>query len=239
MRFFGYLLIFLISFPGLIATGQEPQEALPKVVRHDQPIYPPLARTARIEGEVHLKITTDGESISNVEVQSGHPILTKAAEENVRTWKFASHLPGAYSVTYQYKLMSHELEVEFLQQPAVVQLLASPPELHTQWGYLSLGTWKAQLKSAHGKYTRVFNLSYSGPHGEWLAGSTADSKGNSEEIDEGYINAGLLGFMIDLAQPDGKKMRTFFTGKILGAKILGAFVDNTGITGEWTAVRTR
>jgi protein TonB len=50
------------------------------MVRLVNPIYPPLARQARITGEVELKlgIRRDGSVLSAVAV-NGHPMLTQAA----------------------------------------------------------------------------------------------------------------------------------------------------------------
>jgi protein TonB len=51
------------------------------------PVYPPLARTARIEGKVHLVgiIGKDG-TIQDLKVMDGHPLLVKAAVEAVKQW---------------------------------------------------------------------------------------------------------------------------------------------------------
>lgn len=54
-----------------------------------QPQYPPLARQARIQGTVVLQalIGKDG-SIQNLHVVSGHPMLTNAALEAVKEWRY-------------------------------------------------------------------------------------------------------------------------------------------------------
>src|SRR5215472_3048791 len=54
-----------------------------------QPQYPPLARQARIQGVVVLQalIGKDG-NIQNLHVVSGHPMLTNAALEAVKEWKY-------------------------------------------------------------------------------------------------------------------------------------------------------
>ena len=53
------------------------------------PVYPPLARQARITGTVRfrLRITRDG-SVDNLTLLSGHPLLVGAAMEAVKQWKF-------------------------------------------------------------------------------------------------------------------------------------------------------
>ena len=56
------------------------------------------------DGDVRVRFVTDGESVTDAIVDSGHPLLRPAAQENVRTWKFASHTPGTFYVTFRYKL---------------------------------------------------------------------------------------------------------------------------------------
>jgi protein TonB len=59
------------------------------LVRKVIPVYPPIARTARISGVVRLigTIGKDG-SIQNLEIVSGHPMLARAALEAVRQWVY-------------------------------------------------------------------------------------------------------------------------------------------------------
>ena len=58
-----------------------------KLIKQVIPIYPPLARSTRISGVVHLVgiIAKDG-TIRNLQVLSGHPLLTKAALDAVSQW---------------------------------------------------------------------------------------------------------------------------------------------------------
>ena len=53
------------------------------------PAYPPLALQARISGTVRLAaiISRDG-YIQNLRVVSGHPLLTTAAVEAVKQWRY-------------------------------------------------------------------------------------------------------------------------------------------------------
>src|SRR5579863_3076431 len=63
------------------------------LVRKVQPNYPPLARQARIQGQVVLRavISKDG-SIENLSLVSGHPMLAPAAIEAVKQWKYKPYL---------------------------------------------------------------------------------------------------------------------------------------------------
>jgi len=60
-----------------------------KIIRQVNPVYPPLARQARISGTVRLVaiIGRDG-AIQNLQVTSGHPLLTPAAVDAVKQWLY-------------------------------------------------------------------------------------------------------------------------------------------------------
>jgi hypothetical protein len=141
-------------------------------------------------------------------------------------------------VTFRYKLASGDVDVEFLEAPAIVEIEASPPVANIDdYAWIDLGTWKAKLTSANGNSLRTFKLRYSGPHAEWLDGSTLDANGNSEEIDFGHREDDFLAFTVKLRHADGKGRATFFVGNMKGNKIIGTFVDDVGMTGKWTATR--
>ena len=59
------------------------------LVKRVNPVYPPLARQARIQGTVILKIRINraGE-VESVALESGHPMLAPAAIEAVKQWKY-------------------------------------------------------------------------------------------------------------------------------------------------------
>lgn len=53
------------------------------------PIYPPLARQARIQGSVVLTIViTKAGEVGNVQLFSGHPMLAPAAIQAVKQWRY-------------------------------------------------------------------------------------------------------------------------------------------------------
>jgi periplasmic protein TonB len=58
-----------------------------------QPIYPPLARTAHIQGEVVLfAVISKSGNIDNLRVLSGHPMLAPAAVEAVSQWRYRPYV---------------------------------------------------------------------------------------------------------------------------------------------------
>lgn len=67
------------------------QTSEPITVTHLESIrYPAVARDARIQGTVEIDavVAADGEVVS-ASANSGHPALKRAAEENVKQWKFS------------------------------------------------------------------------------------------------------------------------------------------------------
>ena len=73
--------------PQRIRVGGNVQQAL--LVKQPKPIYPPLAKQARIQGVVRLNaiIGKDG-TIQNLTVATGHPLLVPAAMEAVKQWVY-------------------------------------------------------------------------------------------------------------------------------------------------------
>jgi protein TonB len=60
-----------------------------KLISEPMPTYPPLARQARIQGNVvlHAIISKDGH-VEQLSVISGHPLLIQAALDAVRQWRY-------------------------------------------------------------------------------------------------------------------------------------------------------
>src|SRR5579864_47619 len=63
------------------------------LIRRVEPTYPPLARSARVQGEVVLSaiISTTGE-IENLQLVSGHPMLVPSALAAVKQWRYKPYL---------------------------------------------------------------------------------------------------------------------------------------------------
>jgi len=70
-----------------IRVGGNVQQA--KLIRQPKPVYPPLAKQARIQGVVRLQaiIGSDG-TIRNLQVITGHPLLIPSALEAVKQWAY-------------------------------------------------------------------------------------------------------------------------------------------------------
>jgi periplasmic protein TonB len=73
--------------PRTIRTSEGVQSAM--LIHRVEPLYPRFARTAHISGTVELRaiIGRDGR-VNSVEMLSGNPLLTRAAIEAVRQWRY-------------------------------------------------------------------------------------------------------------------------------------------------------
>jgi protein TonB len=80
-----------VATPQRVRVSQGVTQGL--LIRKVQPNYPPLARQARIQGQVLLaaEISKDG-TIENLHLISGHPMLAPAAIEAVKQWKYKPYI---------------------------------------------------------------------------------------------------------------------------------------------------
>ena len=63
------------------------------LIQRVQPVYPVLARQARIQGTVVLRAVISREgTIEKLQVASGHPLLVQAAMDAVRQWRYRPYL---------------------------------------------------------------------------------------------------------------------------------------------------
>ncbi|HUJ95119.1 MAG TPA: TonB family protein [Terriglobales bacterium] len=80
-----------VATPQRVRVSQGVTQGL--LIRKIQPPYPPLARQARIQGNVVLQaeISKSGD-IQNLHLISGHPMLAPAAIEAVKQWKYRPYI---------------------------------------------------------------------------------------------------------------------------------------------------
>jgi protein TonB len=63
------------------------------LIRKTLPVYPPLARMARIQGQVVLQAVISKQGvIENLKVVTGHPMLVPAAIDAVRQWRYRPYV---------------------------------------------------------------------------------------------------------------------------------------------------
>jgi len=76
------------------------------LIKKVQPNYPPLARQARIQGQVvlHAEISKEG-TITNLQLISGHAMLAPAAIEAVRQWRYKPYLLNGEPVAVETEVI--------------------------------------------------------------------------------------------------------------------------------------
>jgi TonB family protein len=76
------------------AQIQVPADSVPTLlVREVAPLYPPLARQARIQGTVVLSVVINKEGeVRDTKLVSGHPMLAPAAIEGVKQWRYKPYI---------------------------------------------------------------------------------------------------------------------------------------------------
>jgi len=93
-----------VATPQRVRVSQGVSQGL--IIKKVQPPYPPLARQARIQGQVILQaeISKDG-SIENLRLISGHPMLAPAAIEAVKQWRYKPYLLNGEPVAVETTVM--------------------------------------------------------------------------------------------------------------------------------------
>jgi len=72
------------------------------LIQKVEPQYPPLARAARVQGEVVLSAVIDGNGqINNLQLVSGHPMLVQAAIAAVKQWRYKPFLLNGQPVVVE------------------------------------------------------------------------------------------------------------------------------------------
>ncbi len=75
------------------------------LVRKILPTYPPLARAARIQGQVVLQAVISKQGIiENLRVLTGHPMLVPAAIEAVRQWRYRPYVLNSEPVEVETQI---------------------------------------------------------------------------------------------------------------------------------------
>ena len=87
---------------GALSSALAQKAELPLITAGKMPLYPMMARIARVQGVVKIRVTTDGEKVISAEAESGPPMLVKFARENILTWEFAKHSPTTFVTTFEY-----------------------------------------------------------------------------------------------------------------------------------------
>ncbi|HLK34031.1 MAG TPA: energy transducer TonB [Terriglobales bacterium] len=92
-----------VATPQRVRVSQGVSQGL--LIHRVQPMYPPLARQARIQGTVILQaeISKDG-TIENLRLISGHPMLAPSAIEAVKQWRYKPYFLNGEPVAVETQI---------------------------------------------------------------------------------------------------------------------------------------
>lgn len=80
----------------------------PQLIRKIQPMYPPLARETRTQGDVVIECVIDqAGDVRQMKLISGHPLLVSAAMSAVREWKYQPTLLNGKPVAVEMSVTVH------------------------------------------------------------------------------------------------------------------------------------
>jgi len=113
------LALLSISFMGCFGFYQTSSEAaapaVPILRSAALPMYPPIARAARVTGKVTVRVTVKNGAVVETDVLSklnpaGQRFLEKPTLKNLKTCHFAADVNGQFPVTYTYTIAGEETE---------------------------------------------------------------------------------------------------------------------------------
>jgi TonB family protein len=107
------LSLLIICHHYVMAQGDETVLDKRGVVRSsERMLYPPIARQARIEGVVVVRVRLDntGEVVSATAV-SGAKLLIADSLSNAKTWRFSSNAGNVAIIIYEFRIMKGKCNV--------------------------------------------------------------------------------------------------------------------------------
>lgn len=75
------------------------------LIRKVQPVYPPLARSVRVQGPVVLDaVISKAGTIENLQLVSGHPMLVPPAIDAVRQWRYRPYVLNGEAIEVETRI---------------------------------------------------------------------------------------------------------------------------------------
>ena len=75
------------------------------LIRRVQPLYPPLARMARIQGPVVVAAVISKQGVmERVQAISGHPMLIRAAVDAVSQWRYKPYILNGEAIEVETQI---------------------------------------------------------------------------------------------------------------------------------------
>ncbi len=135
--FVGVVVLALLC---LTLAGQVPSKATVEVSYAVAPIYPPLALSASVIGEVRVRVAIDGNgTVAGAEAVDGKEPLKHASLEAARRWKFKpQRQPTEAMLTFSFQIVPNETVAEdttaTFMPPYRVEIRRKLPEATVNYG---------------------------------------------------------------------------------------------------------
>jgi TonB family protein len=98
-------------------------------------LYEPIARSAGIKGDVVLQFQIDqAGNVGQIQLISGHPLLAKQAETNLKLWQFTSSTARTLTVKYEFRFAGAPADQQPISTvsfdlPYRVRVTSRPPRI--------------------------------------------------------------------------------------------------------------
>lgn len=112
-------MVVLTTCKGPTRQGAVYGQSDPWISERGEPVYPPIAQSARVAGPVVLALTLDRQGkVTGAEALSGAPLLLSAAVAHARTWRMAGYrrLPRQMVVVYEFGLDLRDCDPEHVRR---------------------------------------------------------------------------------------------------------------------------
>jgi TonB family protein len=86
-------------------TSSSEDRSATRLLHRVEPVYPPEARAQQIQGAVTLDVQIGGDgAVHNIEVVEGNPVLSEAAVQAVRQWRYRPYSVDGHPVEMQTRV---------------------------------------------------------------------------------------------------------------------------------------
>jgi hypothetical protein len=127
------LIAILVAAPHISGQGKDVAQ-YPLLVHGDLPVYPALAKSARITSTVQMRVIVENGDVVGTQTISGHLLLVTAASDNIKSWKFDKTVRTTFATTFIYGMDGESERTKEpsnptleLKLPSLAKITARPP----------------------------------------------------------------------------------------------------------------
>jgi TonB family protein len=130
-------LILISPLAWVRAQGESPlSDENIKVVSFEELKYPALARSARIQGALVVRVRLDDQGkVMEAAAVSGHELLAISCVTNAKKWRFEPNKRKAVVIIYNFTIIdgrcNSDSSLFILQGPNLATIITCPPKINT------------------------------------------------------------------------------------------------------------